>query len=79
MPTQEEIRIFDAANKFNHILTPENNSKTEFHHSLYHLDSGKKSSSWVKNDLNQQTRDYSSNHQETNSHEVCTIELKKGK
>lgn len=31
MPTQEEIRIFDATDKFNQILSAENDLKTKCH------------------------------------------------
>lgn len=34
MPTQEEIRIFDATDKFNQILSSENDSKMKCHISV---------------------------------------------
>lgn len=35
MPTQEEIRIFDATDKFNQILSTENDLKTKCHISIH--------------------------------------------
>lgn len=35
MPTQEEIRMFDATDKFNQILTTENDLKTKCHISVH--------------------------------------------
>lgn len=35
MPTQEEIRIFDATDKFNQILSSENDLKTKCHISVH--------------------------------------------
>lgn len=35
MPTQEEIRIFDASDKYNQILSTENDLKTKCHISIH--------------------------------------------
>lgn len=53
MPTQEEIRIFDAANKFHHILSPENDFKSKLHFPLYRPNGSTKSSSEVSDDQRQ--------------------------